>query len=220
MMRVLAKGVRRIPSRRGGHLEPLTRVLAIVNSARDWWYLAHVETQDYYEELRQNTSALDHAQWVGRLLLDVGAEGEALPDVFDFLAEAWKLFPRLAGEKQVLLELGATAKILDVVGGVSPNLDACRRCGQRKPSDAILLDSEEGGWHCLECHGGLLGAAVSLTPRLLSVLRYASIKPDEAVRIRITPEEAQQLLAAVRAYTMPEEASPRLNSMMYGYAAG
>lgn len=219
IVRVLAKGVRKIPSRRGGHLEPLTRVLAIVNASRDWWYLAHVETQDYFLELHEDATTLERAQYVGQLLLQVATEGEVLEGVFDFFKSAWKIFPQLPPAKQVLLELGLMMKIF-TVGGVLPNLDTCQRCGRLKPSEAILLDSGEGGWHCLLCHGGLLGAAISLPPRLLSVLRYAAARPHEAVRIRITDEESQQLWRAMRAYTVSSESSAPAGSIMYGYAAG
>ncbi|MEK7557197.1 MAG: DNA repair protein RecO [Patescibacteria group bacterium] len=215
--RVLAKGVRLIPSRRGGHLEPLTRVLALVNGARDWWYLTHVETQDYFPELHEDAAALERAQHVGQLLLETAAEGEAHEEVFDFLEGAWNMFPQLTPAKQVLLELGVTMKIFSV-GGILPQLDACRRCGRVKPADAVLLDSEEGGWHCLLCHDGLWGASVSLPPRLLAVLRYAAANPYEAVRIRITDEESRQVASAMRAYTAPQARSSWVGSMQY--AAG
>src|SRR5690349_13403622 len=58
LMRVLAKGVRRIPSRRGGHLEPYTAVLALISVTRGGNFVSAVETMQPYEGLQANSQAL------------------------------------------------------------------------------------------------------------------------------------------------------------------
>jgi DNA repair protein RecO (recombination protein O) len=199
-MRVLAKGVRKIPSRRGGHLEPLTKILAVVSTNRDWRYVAHAETLDYFSALQRNEQSLQHAHHVSRLLLSVLEEGECTPGLFDYLEEVWQRLPRLPFAKQVLLELTSALTIL-LVGGVLPNLSACQRCGRTVAEDSVILDGGEGGWHCLSCHGALGGTHSSLPPRLLKVMRYAAARPQEALRISITDEEGWQLLTALRSYT-------------------
>lgn len=200
LIRVYARGVRKIPSRRGGHLEPFTKVLAVVNTARDWRYLAHVETLDYFSALHAAPSSLHHAEHLGTLLVNVMTESEPKAELFDYLEFVFRELPQRPFAKQVLMELTAALVIL-FVAGVGPNLSACRRCGKPFPEDALILDGGEGGWHCLTCHGALTGAAASVPPRLLKVLQYASEKPLEALRLRVSDEEGHQLLAALRSYT-------------------
>lgn len=197
LMRVLAKGVRKIPSRRGGHLEPLTRVLALVHFNHDFQYLAHVETLDYFLALRAEVSCMSHAQRVSQLLLQTVTESEPLPDLFDQVVRMWQTLPGLSFPKKVLLELDASLAILRT-GGVTPSLTACQRCGRRVREEAVVLDGAEGGWHCLGCHGALAGAAHSLAPRLLKVLRFVATRPQEALRVRLDSEEGQQLLLAMQ----------------------
>lgn len=200
LMRVLAKGVRKIPSRRGGHLEPFTKILAIVNASRDWQYLAHVETLDYLPRLQADAASLEAAEQLGRLLLAVIGEGEANAALFDHLEFVWRELPERAFAKRVLMEI-TTAMIILLAAGVGPNLSACQRCGRSMPEDALVLDGEEGGWHCLTCHGALSGARMSLPPRLLKVLQYVLASPVQALRLKLNDEESHQLLAALRAYT-------------------
>lgn len=200
LLRVMAKGVRKIPSRRGGHLEPFTKVLAVVNAARDWRYLAHIETLDYFSALHSAPASLQHAEYVGRLLLGVMTENEPASELFDYLEGMWRELPHRPFAKQALMEITA-AMIILLTAGVIPNLSACQRCGRPLPEDALILDGQEGGWHCLSCHGAFSGAKVSLTPRLLKVLQYVIARPAEALRLRLTDDEGYQLLAAMRSYT-------------------
>ncbi len=200
LMRVLAKGVRKIPSRRGGHLEPFTKILAIVNASRDWQYLAHAETLDYFPRLRADGVSLKTAEQLGKLLLGVMGEGQANTALFDHLQSVWQELPRRAFAKQVLMEITAALVIL-LVAGLGPNLSSCQRCGRGAPEDALVLDGQEGGWHCLTCHGALSGARMSLPPRLLKVLKYILAKPEYALRLKLSNEEGAQLLAALRGYT-------------------
>lgn len=198
--RVLAKGVRKIPSRRGGHLEPLTQVLAVLNAGRDYAYLAHVETVNYFPRLHRNSKALEQAQGVAHLAVVTLAPSEPHPELFDYLSWVWSAGPGLPFPKQVLLTVAGVFLVLRA-GGVQPNLRVCQRCGTRSVSEAVVLSHEEGGWHCLSCHGRLSGASASLPARLLPVLRYVVARPTEAWRVRLSPEEGQQLLEAVGAYT-------------------
>lgn len=200
LRRVLAKGVRKIPSRRGGHLEPLTKVLAVLNAGRDYAYLAHVETVNYFQPLRETRPVFEQAQGVAQLASATLAEGEAQAAVFDYLDWAWGAAGELPFPKQALVCVAGTFLVLRA-GGVQPNLRVCQRCGTREVSEAVVLSYEEGGWHCLSCHGRLWGATSSLPARLLPVLRYAAARPGDAWRLRVSLEEGQQLLAAMGAYT-------------------
>lgn len=201
-MRVLAKGVRKIPSRRGGHLEPLTQIAAIVNSGRDWRYVAHVETINYFEALRKDGASVFQAQHLAQVLLQVIEEGEAYPDLFDYVAWVWSALPTLPFTKQALLEVASTMLIFSA-GGIMPSLEACQRCRKIGGEEAVILDADEGGWHCLACHGTLAGAGASLPPRLLKVLRFAAARPMDALRLKLSEAEAQQITSALRSYTVP-----------------
>lgn len=198
ILRVLAKGVRRIPSRRGGHLEPLTHVLALITGRAGYYYVSAVETIDAYAALRTST-AIRHAEVVSQCvagLFEMEEPQEALFDAFDQACVAW---PDLSDEKQMVVEVALVLYGLRCAG-VLPQLVRCQRCGTSRPTEAVVLVPQEGGWQCLSCHASLAGAEVSLSPRLLKATRWLAIYPERALQLRVESHEGQQLLASWRSY--------------------
>lgn len=199
LMRVLAKGVRRIPSRRGGHLEPLTEVLAVVGGQPGRRYLAAVETQDYFSDLHQRTEARATGWHLATTIAGLLDEGMIEEDVFDALREAWQMLPHLEVPKQVLLEATLTWLALQRVG-LKPQLEQCEKCGSTQPREAVVLQPQAGAWMCLPCHGRFAGTASSLPPRLFKALRFIARYPRKALALVLTESEAYQLRIAVRGY--------------------
>lgn len=209
LLRVLAKGVRRIPSRRGGHLEPVTEVLAVVQGGHPPYYLSGVETLNYFEELRASETAWQHARAIAAVVSCMFEEGEPYNKLFEAVAYAWRVLPKLAPEKQVLLETAVAFYALRCAG-VMPQLAACNRCGTRTPTEAVVFEAQVGGWHCLLCHPSFHGTRVSLSPRLLQVLRFLAKRPKESLRLRIGGEEGRQLQETVRHYLANVTQQPAL----------
>lgn len=199
IVQVLAKGVRKIPSRRGGHLEPFTEILTVVNETHDRYYLSHVETLDAFPVLHRSGDAMEHVQHLFRLLLDVWQEGDPQEDVYRMLKDVCILMPDLSYGKRVALETAAMLTILRAAG-LQPALEACQHCGVKVPADAVILDSQEGGWHCLLCHSSLAGTETSLAPQLVRVLKFLARRPHEALKLVVPEEEARQLNFALREY--------------------
>lgn len=199
LLRAVAKGVRKIPSRRGGHLEPFSHVVAIISGSPHRYFLAGTETVDEYTPLHQHHVALAQAHNLAQLVTHLFEEEEPYPTVFDAIHHAWHILPTLTPERQRLLEVAVMLHTLRAAG-VAPELSACHRCGVKQPTDTVIFDSTEGGWRCLTCHGQLLGTKRSLTPRLLKVVRFIAYYPERALQIRITTEESQQIAEALRHY--------------------
>src|SRR3990167_584267 len=57
LIRAIAKGVRKIPSSRGGHLEPLTKVSVLLNESKVGVYVGAVETIEYFQALHVDIDA-------------------------------------------------------------------------------------------------------------------------------------------------------------------
>ncbi len=199
LWRAMAKGVRRIPSRRGGHLEPFTRVLAVISGKEMARYVEAVETVEHYPDLQQDELAFDHARTLGMIVTNLFGEEQRVPELFDALDHAWEMLPTLPATKKILMEIAVALHALRFAG-VMPELQNCTRCGQEKPTEAVVFEAQEGGWHCLVCHQGFEGAANSLIPRLLPVVRFLAAKPQQALRVHLEDTESLQLLSAMRTY--------------------
>ncbi|MBI4022256.1 MAG: DNA repair protein RecO [Candidatus Andersenbacteria bacterium] len=216
LLRVLAKGVRKIPSRRGGHLEPLTQVTAVVSGGPGRYFLTAAETRDYFRALHRSERALASAgvlAWAAAQVLEYEA---AYPAVFAVLKQAWQAAPFRSGQSMLLEAVGLL--VILRAAGLTPQLAACQRCGERQPVEAVVLNATRGGWQCLSClpaDAGIAGwrnAGASLTPRGLQCVRLAAAAPalaGEAVlwrwparagRLAVTADEGQQVQAALRGY--------------------
>lgn len=199
LIRVEARGVRRIPSRRGGHLEPLTHVLLVVSQSHEYWYLAGTETLDHFPDLHHDPAAQAAIQRLAQLIRHLIHEREPHPELFDAMKHACALLPTLTPSKRHILEVSLSLYILERAG-VQPALRECLDCGTKQPHDAIVLDSSAGGWRCLSCHPSLHGAQNSLPPRLLKVLRWLATSPQRALLLSLTDHESEQLVSTMRLY--------------------
>ena len=67
-LRAVAKGVRKLHSRKAGHLEPFTRVKLMLARGRDFWIVTQAETVDAYLPIREDLVRTAYAAYVIELL--------------------------------------------------------------------------------------------------------------------------------------------------------
>lgn len=199
VVRAVAKGVRKIPSTRGAHLEPFTQTLVVLHTSKAGTYVSGAETQEYFSDLKTNQLAFEHAKHITSLAMTLFGEDDPNARVYDLLHYAWRTLPQLSEGKQNQLESAATVMMLSEAG-VLPSWQTCEACGKTTPSDAVVLDPI-GGWRCVTCHTTFAGTRWSLSPRLFKVLRYVSTKPEDAVRLAMTQDESTQLVMSLRYFT-------------------
>lgn len=199
LIRAIAKGVRKIPSHRGGHLEPFTKVHVLLQESRTGVFVQSVETLEYYESLREHSEALRHAGNMALIIHRLFDIHDPQAKLFSMIDYAWEKLPDMPEKRQALLE-GAVVMEALRLAGMTPDLTRCMGCGINRPSEAIVLKAQDGSWQCLSCHGSLYGAEYSLSPRLLQALRFMTKSPLQSVRLAMTDDETTQLIAAIRRY--------------------
>lgn len=197
LLRVVAKGVRRIPSRRGGHLEPFSHLVVVLSGRGESRWLASAETVSDHAAL-QHSSAFEHADFL-RQMLTILTPNEAHARLFDAVRDSWEILPKLAISKRSVLEVAVTMQILHAAG-LLPDLSACAKCGASQPDETIILEAPVGGWSCLTCHGSWQGSDFSVTPKSLKALRWLTQNPAAALRLAAEAEESEQLVSASRHY--------------------
>ncbi len=62
-VRVLAKGARKIRSRKAGHLEPFTRVRLLLAKGREILLVTQAETIEAYLPLHEDLEGITYASW-------------------------------------------------------------------------------------------------------------------------------------------------------------
>jgi len=198
LLKVVAKGVRTVPSRRGGHVEPFTKILAIVSGRPGRYYLAGVETEDYYSELREDAEALMRAHLLARVVMGLFEEEDKQEGLFGAWQDGWRVLPQYNQGRRSLLEIALYLMALQKAG-LMPQLGACQKCGARA-ADVVVLDDYSGGWMCLTCRTSLAEAKNSVTGDGLKVLKYLASHPEKALRLSVDELDIEQVLMAVRNY--------------------
>jgi DNA repair protein RecO (recombination protein O) len=199
LIKVLAKGVRKIPSRRGGHLEPLTRVITVLAGTPGNYYLAGVEALDTYPALRQDDQAFRQGELLTHVMIQTLEEDHPYPQLYTWFTSLLEHLPSLPLTKRLMVEIAASFYILRCAG-LLPQVQSCYICGTTRPHDAVILDAKAGGWRCLSCHTSFRGTQHSITPELLRALQWLIRYPEQAPRLKVTLSAAYQLTNAVRDY--------------------
>lgn len=197
-LRVVAKGARKIRSRKAGHLEPFTHITLQLARSHDIPIVTQVETLDPYLPLREDLARTSYASYVIELL-----------DRFTYEQDGGNqsLFHLLIDS---LARLCSTAEVWGVVHyyemrlldylGFRPQLFECANC--REPIQPVdqYFSFSAGGVICPKCGRNL----PSLWPVSVEALKYLrhfqrSSYP-EAARARVPLQIQQEIETLMQGY--------------------
>jgi DNA repair protein RecO (recombination protein O) len=154
-LRAVAKGARKMRSRKAGHLEPFTHVRLMLARGRDLLIVTQAETVDAYLPLREDLIKTGYAAYVVELLDRFSYEEETESSIpFRLLAET---LGRISQEPDAWLAVRYyEMRLLDYLG-FRPHLFYCANCEREiKPGDQFFSPSA-GGVICPGCGNGLPG---------------------------------------------------------------
>lgn len=165
-VRAIAKGARKIASRKAGHLEPFTRVKLQLAKGRDLFIVTQAETVDAYPSLRADLTLTGYAAYVLELLdRFVPDEETASPSLYRLLTET---LSRLASDPIPWLTIRSyEMRLLDLLG-FRPQLVDCANCGNEIQAEEQFFSAAFGGAVCPRCGRGLPG----LWPISVDALKY------------------------------------------------
>ena len=199
--RGVAQGARRMRSRFGGALEPLTRVEVTYFEKES----RELVSLNYAEPLSSplwsvRGDALGHLGYFAELIDECALEGDADERLY-----------RLGSSVADALVAGAPVEALARyfeywllrLQGVYPAELACHACGRQlgrdAPGAAVLMPGERV-YRCAACAGPAAGRGVSLSGDAIGFLRAsARVGPDRVGRLALPPRALRELEAVHRA---------------------
>lgn len=196
-VRAVAKGVRKLRSRKAGHLEPFTRASLLLARGRDMYIITQAETIKAYLPLREDLLLFGYASYVIELLDRFTYEEGENRALYRLLVET---LGRLSTQKDPTLTVRYyEVRLLDLLG-FRPQLFNCARCGKEIVAEDQYFSAEEGGVLCPSCGRGVQGArAVSV--QALKYLRHLQRSSfTEAVRARITSQTNREMEVLLQHY--------------------
>jgi DNA repair protein RecO (recombination protein O) len=198
-IRAIAKGVRRLRSRKAGHLEPFTCVALMLARGRDLWIVTQAETVDAFQPLREDLVLTSTAAYVIELLDRFTDEEGENRTLYKLLTDTLK---RLAFEGDAFLAVRYyEIRLLDLMG-YRPNLFQCVKCQKEIVAQAQFFSFSQGGVLCPACGAGTHGS--DMGPVSLDALRFLRhfqrSDYSEARRARIPTSIQKEIEALLQTY--------------------
>jgi DNA repair protein RecO (recombination protein O) len=196
-VRALARGVRKVHSRMGGHLEPFTRVSLLLATGRHWYVVSQAEAKDSYASLSEDLEIVGYASYVVEILDRFTYEEEENSALFRLLSSTLDRLNK--GDDPLLVVRYYEIRLLDLLG-FRPELNHCIVSKEEiKPQDQYF-SAALGGVVSLK-YGRDRSGLVPISMRALKYLRHfqrSSYK--KATRAKINAEIHQELEVLMQYY--------------------
>jgi DNA repair protein RecO (recombination protein O) len=205
-LRAVAKGARKITSRKAGHLEPFTHVKLQLARGRSLFIVTQADTVNAYLPLRETLVMTGTASYVVELLDRFVYEDEgANPTLFRLLAETLK---RLAEKEDPWLAVRYyEMRLLDFLG-FRPQLFKCANCSRQIKAEDQFFSFSLGGVICPRCGRGLPNLT-SISIDALKYLRHfqrsSYAESQQARPTSDVQEEVERLMQGYFTYLLERE---------------
>lgn len=189
-VRAIAKGVRKMRSRKSGHLEPFTQVNLQLARGRDMFIITQAEATNTYLHLRDNLVGVGYASYVVELLDRFTFDDDENPPLFHLLANTLK---RLDQESRSFLAVRYyEVRLLDLLG-YRPHLFHCASCETEIKAEAQYFSALQGGVLCSKCGSGAAEARPISIQALKYLRHFQRSTFAEASRARISPHVNREM---------------------------
>jgi DNA repair protein RecO (recombination protein O) len=196
-LRAIGKGLRKLRSRKAGHLEPFTHVSLQLARGRDMLIVTQAETIDAYLPLREDLVRLGYAAYTVELLDRFTYEEDDNPALYRLLVDT---LARLNSEPDPQLAVRYyELRLLDLLG-YRPQLFHCASCENEIRPEDQYFSAAQGGALCPNC-GLQASEARPISMQALKYLRHFQRSSyAEASRAHPAPELQRQLEALMQYY--------------------
>jgi DNA repair protein RecO (recombination protein O) len=197
-VRALAKGARKIRSRKAGHLEPFTHVTLQLARGRDLFIVTQADTMDAYLPIHENLVKTSHAAYVVELLDRFTYEDDSENhNIFRLLTDA---LARLEKETDPWLVIRYyEVQLLDLLG-YRPHLFECANCAKEIKAEDQFFSAAQGGVLCPACGVGLPGVWRVSVEALKYLRHFQRSDYAGARRARPAPEVQSEVEALLQHY--------------------
>ncbi len=190
-LRLLAKGARKITSRKAGHIELFMLTDMLIARGRTWDIISQAEVAESYRDLREDLDKTSQAYYLAELIDRFTEEHDANAPLFELLALT---LARLSHVDDLFITLRYFELHLLTLTGFQPQLHFCVACEKAiQPVENNYFYIVDGGVLCPE-HGPLRPNAELIPLPVLKVLRFLQTEPwEQAAKLQLTSTTRQQV---------------------------
>jgi len=196
-IRAVAKGARKLRSRKAGHLEPFTRVNLMLARGREMPIVTQAETLDMYMPIREDLLKTGYAAYVVELLDRFTYEEGENRSLYHLLADT---LGRVAAEPDPLLAIRYyEIRLLDLLG-FRPQLFNCANCQTEIRPEDQYFSAALGGVLCPRCGAGQTDVRPVSINALRFLRHFQRSSYVEASRARVSPSIQLELESLFQHY--------------------
>jgi DNA repair protein RecO (recombination protein O) len=227
-LRVIAKGVRKITSRKSGHVELFTYANLLIARGRNLDIVTQAETINPFRALREDLSRITYAFYVGELVDRFTQDADENRPLFDLLLSTLDVLGTTNDLQRVTryFEL----RLLDTVG-YRPELFRCVQCGHDIEAVENFFGLETGGVVCPNCVVAIPGATASSSAQgataLLAVregeAHYTAdrtptpLRPVSVTALKVLRFMQREVYPAVQRLSIRPETHGEMERLMHHY---
>ncbi len=196
-LKAVAKGARKVRSRKAGHLEPFTRVALVLARGRDFWIVTQADTVDAYLPLREDLVRTSYAGYVMELQDRFTYEEGENRSLYNLLVDT---LHRLSDGDDPFINLRYyEIRLLDHLG-FRPQLQVCVQGGEEIRAEDQYFSAREGGVLCPR-HGRNAPESRPISVEALRFLRHFQRSSyAEAHRAQVSQPVQQEMEALIQYY--------------------
>ncbi|MDM8529506.1 DNA repair protein RecO [Anaerolineales bacterium HSG24] len=188
-LKLVAKGVRKITSRKAGHIELFMLTDMQIARSRTWDIVTQVQVLQTYRGLREDLDKTSQAYYMAELIDCFVEEADANLSLFELFAFT---LAHLAHATDSFLLLRYFEIHLLRLTGFQPQLHFCLACNQPLQPVDNFFHFGDGGTFC-PLHGQGKAKAQPIPLATLKVLRFLQTQPWENVSgLQLTPRTSYQ----------------------------
>src|SRR5512144_2809222 len=204
--RAIAKGARKIASRKAGHIEPFTYARLQLAKGRDMLILTQADTVEAYQPLREDLVLTSQASYVLELLYRFTYQDDSESSgLFQFLTDTLARLDAKADPWLVIRYY--EMRLLDHLG-CRPQLFECANCRREILPEDQFFSFSAGGIICPRCGQGLRNVKPISIETLKYLRHFQRSSYADASRARPSPEvqnEAESLMQGYFIYLLERE---------------
>jgi len=173
-LRAIAKGVRKLTSRKSGHLELFTHTHLLLARGKQLDIITQADTLEAFLPLRENLERVGYAYYLAELVDKFAEEGVENRALFDLLLGAFAALGEAVVNPEVLARF-FELRLLQYAG-YQPQLFVCVHCGKVVDARENYFSAEAGGVLDPECvqtqREHIAGYARDAQPIALDTLKW------------------------------------------------
>src|SRR3954469_115496 len=195
-LRVVAKGVRKVPSRLAGHVELFTRSQMLLARGRNLDIVTQSETIDPYRPLHEDLGRVAHTYYVAEMLDKLMPDALENYPSYKLLVDALELLSTDSDPDKVIRWY--EMQLLNYLG-YAPELTHCVECQSELEPVVNSFIPALGGVVCPACRR--IGVGREISVNALKIMRLMQRDPYSSVaRVRISPDLHNELQGITQAH--------------------